>query len=70
MNRILIGLILLSNGLFAQNDSAFIASDSIPIDSIQPIVYTFTEPAFTLSSDFYKTRYEEEDLMTKIIDNY
>lgn len=73
VNRILtyIAISFISFNSFAQIDSVVI-SDTIqfPDDSIQPIVYTFTEPPFVLTSDFYKSRYKEVDLMTKVVDNF
>ncbi len=70
--RIFIGLIccILSGSNFAQIDTLKVEMDSTLTDTIVPIIYTFTEPPFTLTSDFYKARYKEEDLMTKVTDNF
>ena len=62
--------LILSSNFLAQGDSLVHINDSLDEDSIQPIIFTFTEPPFTLTSDFYKSRYNEEDLMTKVVDNF
>ena len=70
IRKIFIGFLLccLSNVFLAQGDLQMPQNDST-VES-DTIVYTFTEPPFILTTDFYKTRYTEVDLMTKVVDNF
>jgi len=53
-------MLILFQGFSAQIDSTQMG-DSTIVDTIQPVVFTFTEPPFTLTPSFYKNRYQEED---------
>lgn len=61
-----------SSGIITAQDTLLTSEmDSlVGTDTVIPVVYTFIEPPFTLTPNFYKNRYKEEDLMTKVVDNF
>ena len=60
--------VFLTVHLSSAQDTNSLAGDSVIIDSVDTV--TYLPPQFALSPLFYKKRYNESDLMYKIVDNW